>query len=142
MSGDRRQHVLIADDDVSIRRMLAVMLEKEGYRTSGACDGAETLEAMRASRVDLVLLDLMMPKVTGWDVLAERATVPDLGRIPVIIITAARGHDVAKIPLDTTCAMLPKPFELDSLRALVKTCLQARLAATGRDEDAAASSPL
>jgi DNA-binding response OmpR family regulator len=127
MSGDRRLHVLIADDDASIRRMLTVLLQKEGYRTSDACDGVETLEAMRMRQVDLVLLDLMMPKVTGWDVLAERAAAADLGAIPVIIITAARGRDVAKIPLDATCAMLPKPFELDALRTMVKTCLEQRL---------------
>lgn len=120
MSGERPRHILIADDDASIRRMLAVLLEREGYRTSAACDGAETLEAMRTRPVDLVLLDLMMPKVTGWDVLAERATSADLSRIPVIIITAARGNDVAKIPLDASCVLLTKPFELDSLCALVK----------------------
>ena len=46
MSGDRRRHVLIADDDASIRRMLTVSLERQGYRTSGARDGVETLETM------------------------------------------------------------------------------------------------
>lgn len=123
MIDDRRQRVLIADDDPSIRRMLAVSLGKEGYRTADACDGHEALEAMRAGQADLVLLDLMMPKVTGWEVLTERAAAPELRKIPVIVITAQRGDGLAKISNDGICALLPKPFELATLRALVKSCL-------------------
>lgn len=104
--------------------MLAVSLRKDGYQTADACDGGEALEAMRAGQADLVLLDLMMPTVTGWEVLTERAAVPELRKIPVIVITAERGDDVAKICNDATCALLPKPFELETLRALVKACLK------------------
>ena len=103
--------------------MLAASLEKDGYRTAGARDGREALDAMRAGRADLVLLDLMMPKVTGWQVLTERAAAPELGKIPVIVITAESAEGVAKIPTDGTCVVLPKPFELETLRALVKSCL-------------------
>ena len=99
MTGDHRQRVLIADDDPSIRRMLAVSLRKDGYQTADACDGGEALEAMRAGQADLVLLDLMMPRVTGWEVLTERAAAPELRKIPVIVITAERGDDVAKIAM-------------------------------------------
>lgn len=123
MTGDRPQRVLIADDDPSIRRVLALSLQKEGYRTADACDGGEALEAMRAGEADLVLLDLMMPKVTGWDVLTERAAAPELLKIPVIVITAERGDRLAKIQDDGLCALLTKPFELQTLRALVKSCL-------------------
>ncbi|HEU4889308.1 MAG TPA: response regulator [Thermoanaerobaculia bacterium] len=123
MIDDRRPRVLIADDDPSIRRMLAASLEKDGYQTADACDGREALEAMRAGQADLVLLDLMMPKVTGWEVLTERAAAPELGKIPVIVITAEPTEGVAKIPSDGTCALLPKPFERETLRALVKACL-------------------
>ena len=125
MSNDRRQRVLIADDDPSIRRMLALSLEREGYRTADACDGREALEAMRAGEADLELLDLMMPKVTGWEVLAQRAAAPELRKIPVIVITAEPGDrdSVAKILDDGIYALLPKPFDLETLQALVKSCL-------------------
>ena len=123
MIGDRRQRVLIADDDPSIRRMLAASLKKNGYQTAAACDGGEALEAMRAGQADLVLLDLMMPKVTGWEVLTERAAAPELRKIPVIVITAEQGAGLAKISKDGICALLPKPFELETLQALVKSCL-------------------
>lgn len=120
MIEDGRPRVLIADDDPSIRRMLAASLERDGYRTADACDGREALEAMRGGQADLVLLDLTMPTVTGWEVLTERAATPELGKIPVIVITA---EGVAKVPGDGICALLPKPFELDALRALIKDCL-------------------
>lgn len=73
MREDRRQRVLIADDDPSIRRMLALSLKRQGCRTVDACDGGEALAAMRAGQADFVLLDLMMPKVTGWK---SSASVP------------------------------------------------------------------
>ena len=122
MIDDCRQRILIADDDPSIRRMLALSLRRD-YRTADACDGSEALEAMRAGQADLVLLDLMMPNVTGWEVLAERAAAPELRKIPVIVITAERGDRLANIPDDALCALLVKPFELEALRALVKSCL-------------------
>ena len=123
MTDDRRRRVLIADDDPSIRRMLAASLKREGYQTADACDGREALEAMGAGQTDLVLLDLMMPRVTGWEVLAKRAAAPELRKIPVIVITAERGAGVANIANDGLCALLAKPFELETLRALVKSCL-------------------
>lgn len=123
MIADRRQRVLIADDDPSIRRMLALSLGKEGYQTADACDGREALDAMRAGEADLVLLDLTMPKVSGWAVLTERAAAPELRKIPVIVMTAEPGYDVANMTDDGLCAMLRKPFELQTLRALVKSCL-------------------
>jgi CheY-like chemotaxis protein len=115
-----QQRVLIAEDDPNIRRMLTVSLRKQGYHTAEACDGSEALAAMRAGQADLVVLDLMMPKVTGWQVLAERAADPKLRNIPVIVATAERGDKVTKILDDGISALLPKPFSLDALQALVK----------------------
>jgi CheY-like chemotaxis protein len=123
MNEPRRHRVLIAEDDPSIRRMLTVSLGKQGYEMSEACDGSEALEAMRADAPDLVVLDLMMPKVTGWEVLAERAGDPKLRSIPVIVITAERGDRVTKIREDGVAELLPKPFSLDELQALVKSGL-------------------
>ena len=123
MSDHRPARVLIADDDAAIRRLLALSLEKEGYQTISACDGREALDAMRDGPVDLLLLDLTMPKVTGWEVLAERAATAELRRIPVVVITAELGDRVAKIPADEICAVLTKPFDLETVRALVKSCL-------------------
>ncbi|MGZ8709428.1 MAG: response regulator [Thermoanaerobaculia bacterium] len=115
--------ILIAEDDPNIRRMLVVSLGREGYRTAEACNGREALLAMRAGQVDLVILDLVMPEVTGLEVLAERAGEAQLRRIPVIIITANRGDSVPAVLTDGICALLPKPFNLETLHALVTSCL-------------------
>lgn len=123
MINHHRQRVLIAEDDASIRRMLTVSLRTQGYETVEAIDGGEALAAMRAGQADLVVLDLMMPKVTGWQVLAERAADPALRQIPVIVITAERGDEVTRILDDGIAALLPKPFNLDALQALVKSSL-------------------
>lgn len=123
MIGRRHDRVLIAEDDASIRRMLTVSLRKQGYRTVEACDGFAALEVMRAGEVDLVVLDLMMPRVTGWQVLDERAADPKLRTIAVIVITAERGDGVTKLRDDEITALLPKPFGLDALYALVKSSL-------------------
>lgn len=104
--------------------MLAVSLRTHGYQTAEACNGEEALAAMRAGLTDLVLLDLMMPKITGFQVLVARAADPKLRKIPVIVVTAESGHGVTRI-LDGISALLPKPFNLDALQALVKTTLAA-----------------
>lgn len=118
-----RPRVLIADDDPAIRRMLAVTLGKQGYDTADACDGQEALDAMQAGHVDLVLLDLMMPKMTGWQVLTEREATPALRKIPVIVITAGRGDTVEQIDKGGVCELLLKPFDFEVLQAMVKSCL-------------------
>jgi CheY-like chemotaxis protein len=123
MIDDRRNRVLIVEDDPSIRRMLVVSLGREGYRTAEASNGREALDVLRAGQVDLVVLDLMMPEVTGHQVLAERAADPELRKIPVIIITANRGDDVGTVLNGGIYALLPKPFNLETLHALVKSCL-------------------
>jgi CheY-like chemotaxis protein len=123
MTGHRGRRVLIAEDDASIRRMLTVSLRRQGYQTFEACDGEQALVAMRAGHADLVVLDLMMPKVTGFQVLAARAADPTLRKIPVIVVTAERGADATN--LDGISALVPKPFNLDALQALVKSSLAA-----------------
>jgi CheY-like chemotaxis protein len=64
-----------------------------------------------------------MPEVTGHQVLAERAAEPELRKIPVIIITASRGDETARVLNEGIYALLPKPFDIETLNALVKSCL-------------------
>lgn len=121
--GNDRDCILVAEDDENIRRMLVFSLEREGYRVCEAANGRQALDSMHGGDTNLLVLDLMMPQVSGWDVLAERSRDPDLAKIPVIIITANRGDQVAQVLDAGICALLPKPFELDALHALIRTCL-------------------
>jgi CheY-like chemotaxis protein len=118
--------ILVVDDDDSIRRMVQATLQRSGYEVCEARNGREALAEMRGGRSDLVVLDLMMPEVSGWDVLKIRAEDEQLRRIPVIVASANRGPEIAEAVSGGICALLPKPFELDALRALVVSCLAHR----------------
>jgi CheY-like chemotaxis protein len=115
--------VLVVDDDPSIRRMIMAALRRDGYTFSEAANGKEALEIMRQEHPSVVVLDLMMPIVSGWDVLRERAAEPDLQSIPVIIVSANRGPELASAMDKGICAFLPKPFDIKVLISLVKSCV-------------------
>jgi len=78
---------------------------------------------MRAGHPSVVVLDLMMPILSGWDVLKERESDPELRRIPVIIVSANRAPEIATAVDKGICAFLPKPFDIGVLTALVRSCL-------------------
>lgn len=115
--------VLVVDDDASIRRMIVAALKRDGYAFLEAANGREALDLMRSDRPDVVVLDLMMPVLSGWDVLKERMKEKDLLRIPVIIVSANRDPEVATAIDKGICAFLPKPFDISALSALVKSCV-------------------
>ena len=117
--------VLVVDDDPSIRRMIMAALRRDRYEFFEAANGREALELMRQHHPSVVVLDLMMPIVSGWDVLRERSNNPDLLNIPVIIISANRGPELATAMDKGICAFLPKPFDIGALTALVRSCIPA-----------------
>ncbi|MEA2568642.1 MAG: hypothetical protein QOI24_643 [Acidobacteriota bacterium] len=119
----RAYRVLVVDDDPSIRRMIVAALRRDGYDFLEAPNGREALDLMRAEQPDVVVLDLMMPIVSGWEVLEERAAEPELRKIPVIIVSANRDPEVGAAMGQGVCAFLPKPFDIGALSALVRACL-------------------
>ncbi len=127
-SGGQGFSVLVVDDDSNIRKMIIAALRREGYRFLEAANGREALDLMRAEHPDVVVLDLMMPLVSGWDVLRERLNEPDLSRIPVIIVSANRDPELVSAIDKGVCAFLPKPFDIGALSALVRSCVQAESA--------------
>ena len=117
-------NVLVVDDDPHIRRMIVVALRRNGaYEFVEAANGREALDAMRSHHFDVVVLDLMMPVLSGWDVLRERAADAELQDVPVIIISANREPAVAEIADKGIAAFLPKPFDIGALTALVRSCV-------------------
>jgi CheY-like chemotaxis protein len=124
MNISEKHCVLIVDDDPGIRRLLATVLRRRGFQLLEACDGREGLAAMRSGKADVVVMDLMMPEVSGWDVLRERATEPALMAIPMIVVTANNSRQVIDDLLDKhVYAVVAKPFDLDVLVASVTACL-------------------
>ena len=106
--------VLIVDDDHRLRETISELLAEDGYRVLTADHGAKALDRMRGEHVCMVLLDLMMPTKSGWQVLAELVENPALPRVPVGVISAL----VTETPLGTV-GVLHKPFDLDRLLSLV-----------------------
>jgi two-component system, OmpR family, phosphate regulon response regulator PhoB len=82
--------ILVVEDENDIAALVAYHLTKEGYRVRTAEGGVEALEAASAERPDLVLLDLMLPSFSGYEVLAELRRRPELADLPVIVLTARR----------------------------------------------------
>jgi adenylate cyclase len=82
------ESVLIVDDDPVVRRMLELSFQSEGFDVATAGDGLEGLEAMRADKPDVVILDIMMPKLDGMKVLDELNGDDNLRGLPVILLSA------------------------------------------------------
>jgi CheY-like chemotaxis protein len=118
------ERILIVEDDASIRRLVRKFLTRKGYLVTEAENGRLGLAEMRTGQPDLVLLDLMMPEVDGWEVLRTRARENALRAIPVVVVSANTGPELKDVLDKEICALLPKPFDLEALGALVASCLQ------------------
>ncbi|HSK90869.1 MAG TPA: hybrid sensor histidine kinase/response regulator [Euzebyales bacterium] len=117
--------VLVAEDAVIPRLALARGVEQEGHRVLVATDGREALEVLARERVDMVLLDLVMPELDGFAVLRAMRADPDLADIPVLVISATEATDeVARAIEMGAIDCLPKPFEPALLRVRMRTALE------------------
>ena len=124
-------NVLCVDDDVSIVEMIKMGLEADGMNVLSAGDGAEALEVLQAEPVDVILLDIMMPRVDGWMALMEIRNNPLTADIPVIMLTA-KTQDLAKILAfkQGVQQYVTKPFNLMELSARVRSLVRVRPKAT------------
>jgi CheY-like chemotaxis protein len=117
--GKRRGCICIVDDDDDIREALRFVLEMEGYRVIEASDGTEALERLRQVPCCLVLLDLMMPGMNGWQFRTLQMQDPALASIPVFVLTGTR--DAAKHTRELQAAgYFEKPFDLTQLSAALE----------------------
>lgn len=111
------QVILVIDDDSAIREVLRLALESDGYTVVAASGGAEALEVLTTLRPHLVLLDLMMPGVDGWQV--QQFLQEQLPTIPLVVMSAS-ARVQARIERFRSAGYLPKPFELEDLLTLVR----------------------
>jgi DNA-binding response OmpR family regulator len=86
-------HVLVADDDAWILRMVATVLEKRGYSVETAVDGEDALARALARTPDLLITDVMMPKMDGWSLVRQLRSHAELAMLPVIFLTALSSED-------------------------------------------------
>ena len=128
---DQAPRILLVDDEQSIQKLLAYPLRKEGYEVVSALDGEQALERLRDGAYDLVVLDLMLPKVDGFEVCRRvRAT----SAVPIIMLTA-RAEEIDKVlGLELGADdYITKPFSVREFRSRVKAVLR-RAELTRADE--------
>jgi DNA-binding response OmpR family regulator len=116
--------VLIADDEPNILISLEFLMQREGHAVSVARDGNQALAAIRKERPDLVLLDVMMPGKSGFDVCQAVRADPDLAGVKILMLTAkGRDTDLAKGTALGADAYVTKPFSTLELAARVRELL-------------------
>lgn len=115
-----KKRVLVIDDDLPLRGMLAAALRQHGFQVLLAGDGAEGQRALNIHHPDIVLLDLAMPDVNGWDFLQRLQETGHLGRVPIVVLSAhVRVEPQALLQMGVS-AILPKPFNLPDLIQVIE----------------------
>ena len=122
MSGNK--HVLIADDEANIVISLEFLMKREGHRVTVARDGEAALAAIRAERPDLVLLDVMMPGTSGFEVCQAVRADESLAGVKILMLSAkGRDTDLAKGSALGADAYMTKPFSTRELADKVRELL-------------------
>jgi len=120
MSKEPAASILVVDDDPEIVSMLTTRLSARGYKVTTASDGHRAIELAKRERPDLVLLDVMMPGKSGWEVARALKQDPVTLGIKIIMVTAI-GEQVNEItsPLYGADAHIDKPFEFEKLERVI-----------------------
>ena len=110
-------NILVVEDNDDVREMMAVTLELEGHEVATAVNGRDALNKLHSGEKPcLILLDLMMPVMNGWEFQTELEHDPDLRDVPVVVVSAL-GGEMARRRAAT--AYLPKPIDMDQLLHVV-----------------------
>lgn len=119
------QTILIADDEPNILISLEYLMKREGFGVRTARDGQEALDQLRTHPPDLLLLDVMMPRKTGFEVCQEMRADERLATVPVLMLTAkGRDTDIAKGLALGANAYMTKPFSTKELVQKVRDMLE------------------
>jgi two-component system chemotaxis response regulator CheY len=121
-----KQRLLLVDDDEDLRASLAEALEEAGYLVIQAGNGQKALELLESEPPDLVLLDLLMPVLNGWQFCQSKNENPATAAIPVIAMSAAVSKDPRSPYYIDVDDFIAKPVELDELLAKISGCLTGR----------------
>jgi CheY-like chemotaxis protein len=116
MVANQRPSVLVVDDEPQVVWVLEFSLQGEGYETFSAHDGMEALDQIRRHHPDLMVLDVMMPRMDGWSVLEALGEMPATERPRVVMVSAlASAGDRERAERLGAEAFVPKPFDMDHL---------------------------
>ena len=132
--------ILLVDDDPKIRDLLRLYVEREGHRALFAADGEAAVETALRARPDLVLLDVMLPGLDGFEVCRR---IRDTSAVPIVLLTARSGEGNTVIGLDMGADdYVVKPFSPRELMARVRALLRRRRIEADQDEPLLVAGPL
>lgn len=116
--------ILVVDDDPEIATMLCTRLSKRGYKVSSAEDGHKALEVATRDKPDLVLLDVMMPGKSGWEVARALKQDPETKHMKIVMVSAigAKTNEITA-PIYGADAHVDKPFEFEALERVIEKLL-------------------
>jgi DNA-binding response OmpR family regulator len=124
---ESRPRVVIADDDPDIRRLVEMTVTNAGCDVTVASDGEEALERVRESKPDLVILDVLMPRMDGWEVARALKSDPATREVPVMFLTSrGQEHDVLEGFDSGAVDYMVKPFSPRELQVRVRAVLAKR----------------
>jgi CheY-like chemotaxis protein len=109
-------YILVVDDDADLRDTLLMLLKQNGFTAKAAANGRAALDEVNAERPSLVLLDLMMPEMNGWQFVEHVRQDPRLGSLPIVIMTAHKPDGLPALPSED---VLHKPFNVAQLLATI-----------------------
>ena len=129
-SKGQETRVLVADDDESIRKLVCTIVRRERLTVDCVADGEEAIEKLQEHQYSVILLDLMMPRVDGFEVIAWMKAHPQRVKPVVLVITAYADQKFKDVDPTIVAGVLRKPFEVAELGSLVRLCI------SGFDADA------
>ncbi len=116
--------LLVIDNDASFREFMTLALTLEGYDVQSVADGEAALNVLNNRALDLVLLDLSMPNLNGWDVLRRIREIPTLQSVKVVIITANADEETRRRSVhERIDALLIKPLSLEEILTVLRSVL-------------------
>lgn len=122
--------ILVVDDEPALLRLMEFVLSKQGHTMLTATNGEEALEKVRAERPDLVVLDIMMPKLDGYHVAEALRADPEVSHIPIIMLSAkAQEEDIERGMEAGVDVYITKPFAPDEFAGIVAEHLAKRAGA-------------
>jgi two-component system alkaline phosphatase synthesis response regulator PhoP len=122
-----KKRVLVVDDEIYILQILEFSLEVEGYEVLTAQNGEEAIEVARSSRPDVIVLDIMMPKMDGYEACRLLKADPELGEVPVILLSAKGRNIDQEIGFEAGAEeYITKPFSPRKLIERIKVLLEDR----------------
>ena len=118
-----RPRVLVADDDQSIRQLLCTIVRRENFDADAVADGGEAIAKLQEHEYRVILLDLMMPRVSGFDVIEYLKQHPPAVKPVVLVITAYADQRFREVDPNVVAGVIRKPFEIADLGGIVRLCV-------------------